>query len=462
MALREIAETVGKWIFRAGEKPRPDVQRRAAPPAPRKPETPAVFNDSIRGILKSKTQAAASKLQLISLDKIRELVPDSGPDFTEKARAAVSQVISQRLGPKDAFTQTGADSYMIVFDSLSQEEAELQCVLIVQEILRTLFDDRRLDDKVDIRTVTVGLDGNVGMEEVDLLDVISRLMSKKPEVRVNAAVPVSAPPRQSRAAARAENRGEYADGTEALPPDLFFSYQPLWDVKRKVISTYACAVMDGKSAGYDVLGHDPDRFLIPALDFFVLGRVTAELRRLNEEGKRLLVSCPVHISTLCSAKSWPTYQALCDRLAMLPHRDIVFEIHGATADEQGLLLLAHGMGKIVKYCHHATLRTGDKIPDFVFSPDCKPRYFSLDIDTLSGSEKRKMKMMDEYVVAARKFEMGAILYGLKSLSQVTAAVGSGFVCIGGDGVHAAIEKPDFIFRFEAKNLLDHLGGASAA
>ncbi|HEY8190677.1 MAG TPA: hypothetical protein VIF12_08320 [Micavibrio sp.] len=466
-----MIQKIQKLVYRFwGGQPVPARDSRPAPSRPKGKLGSQEFNANLKQLISARGKISASKLQIISMDKIREFVEGDWNEFSEKVRIAITTTIMKRLGPKDSFTQTDDNSYIIVFDSLSKEDAELECVLIVQEVLRTLFVDRHLDDRVDIRSVAVGIDGKIDVEEVDLLNIITRLLKEEQEVverklsrRTDTASSVASPPPDiafvepdKKKTPSREDAFDFENFTKSLPRDIKFLYRPYWDVKRNVLSTYSCIPTDGVSFGYALLGEAPDPGLIPALDYLVIGRVTYELKALYEKNSRLLITCPVHINTLSDVKAWGTYRLLCERLSKSSlKRDLVFEICGI-GDKVDIAKLTYCASKIKPYCRNLVIRTPLSVMNFknfdsgIFDALCA------DVESFQGSEKRQMKLMDDYVESARKSQLHVYAHGLNRLSQVTASIGSGFTKIAGDAVHKPIDKPEFVFRFEAQNLLSML------
>jgi hypothetical protein len=416
--------------------------------------TPNV-NEHILHVAKSGS-GAVGRLQIISIEKIRPYVPpQEWTGFAAKLRTTMTSVIMKRLGPGDSFTQTGDDSFIIVFSGLKCEDAELECVLIIQEVMRAMFSDRKMDDSVDIRSVAIGLDGSLDVRQVDLLGVIDRLLAAEQETRLaqrrravnHAFAPVIDVP---------DDAERFDRIMEGLPErEMLMEFRPLWDVKRKILSAYVCVLPGAEN----LLSAEPDTrrraYRQAALDFLAIGRVTHELRRLNSINRRLLMHCPVHINTLCDAGTWATYRILCERLSHTPmRRELVFELSGIDSDT-AREHIALSASRLVAHCRAIVGRTmpGDiGLEKFEGTPLA---FLSMSAGTHAG-EKRSMKLMDEYVECAQKLGFGAIATGLDSLSLAVAAVGSGFDMIGGDAIHPPIQRPEFVYRFEARNLLGKL------
>lgn len=427
------------------------------------------FNTHLNRLVSAQGRLSAGRLEVISLSKVREHVEGDWDAFADKVRSVITATIVKRLGPNDSFTQTDNDSYVIIFDNLTKEDAELECVLIVQEVLRTLFVDRNLDDRVDIRSVAVGVDGKVDVEQVDLLDIISRLLKEEQEVierKRNAghahadandmAIALVDAEKRKPAPKHRKNILDLDSVTSRLPRDIVFQYTPYWDVRRKVLSVYSCAATDGQNAGYDILGHEPDPQLVPALDCLVIGRVLHEMRLLHEKNTRLLICCPVHINTLSDLRAWGTYRPLCERFARDGlKKDLIFEIFGVDKKTDTARII-YCASKLEPFCKHTIIRTGLSDVDFRNFSSGAFNALSADVATFKGSGKRQMKLMDEYVESVRRMKLNAYITGLGKLSHVTAAIGSGFCKISGPVVHKPIDKPEFVFRFELQNLLDQL------
>jgi hypothetical protein len=240
-----------------------------------------------------------------------------------------------------------------------------------------------------------------------------------------------------------------------LSPDISFRYRPLWDVRRKVLSTYSCIARDKEADGYNILGTDPDPYHIPALDYLILGRVTYEIQQLHARGSRVLMCCPVHFKTLSDVKAWATYNLLCQRLARDGlGKDIVFEIYDIPPHDNGRVVYC--ISKLKPFCRSVTVRLQLSCDDFSVLRGAECDAVTVDITSVSGSEKRLFRMMDDFVENAQRAKVHAQAVGLTKMSHVVGAVGSGFQKISGDIVHDLIERPEFVYRFEARNLLEKM------
>lgn len=435
------------------------------------PATAAGFDTHLRKLIERQGRVSAGMLQVISLDKVRQYVQEDWSEFSKKVASVITDTILRRLGPEDSFVELADGSYVIVFENLNKEDAELECVLIIQEVLRTLFVDRDLDSRVDIRSVAVGVDGSMDVQKVDLLDIISRLLKGEIDNVVNKTKNSSSlkdyAENKNLSSSSLEKGSDTKKITETkwnegfdvsafsqvFPKEMRFLYKPFWDVRRKVLSMYACVPKVGSLTSYDILGQGPDPMLIPALDYIVIGRILHEMKILQSKGSRLLISCPVHISTLSDVNNWKTYRLLCERLTKFGlQKDVVFEVFGISDKDDGAKI-NHCGSKLSPFCRSIILRTD---LEYIAPKSLDNGVFSA-LSTFAteslGSEKRQMRLMDKYVEHATLLRFNAYITGLSKLSQVTAAIGSGFSKVAGPAIHKPTEQPEFVFRFEEKNLL---------
>jgi hypothetical protein len=357
---------------------------------------------------------------------------------------------------------------------MSKEDAELECVLIVQEVLQALYAGAPSGSRVDIRTAAVGLDGRIAVENVNLLDVIDRLLREEQEKKARqaekkqekaAANPADKPPAVEPApdavpeiSAPDDDDAERYENIMKVVPDrpVTFEYMPLWDVRRKVLSAYTCRIVSGGPGVNEAHTDEAEIYRRAAIDFLTVGRVTHEMRRLYNVNRRLLMHCPVHIDTLCDGGTWATYKILCERISHTPmRRELIFEIIGIApdADRARIHLAAN---RLKSHCRHIVACTAPQEIDLGKFAGAPLAYLSMAASASRAAEKRLMKQMDDYAEAAQNLGFGAITTGLASLSMSVAAVGSGFDMIGGNAIHPAVARPEFVYRFEARNLLGKL------
>ena len=229
----------------------------------------------LRALLAKKSQIAAGRLQVLGLGGIRGHIGERWDAVAEKVDMLVERVLKKRLSSVDHFAKFDDEifpAYVILFSALQKEEAQIKCALIANEIAEAVLGTDAPPDTVEVKTVVAMVEGASIAEDVNALDAIGQILAREAEK-------LHASPCGPAQAASDEVALE-SDG--AVPDNLNFVYQPVWDVRRNVILTFRCVPVDRSAAdrpktGYDILGTGtppPARFA--DLDIRVMEHMTGE------------------------------------------------------------------------------------------------------------------------------------------------------------------------------------------
>jgi EAL domain-containing protein (putative c-di-GMP-specific phosphodiesterase class I) len=417
----------------------------------------AAILERIRAILAQKGVVSAGRLHIIGLDKARERVGPRWRKLSAKVHAVVRETFQlyQRTG--DLFAEFGDTGYLVMFQGLSPQEAEVKCLLVAREVGRRLFGEEDAAGAVTVGGVVVGADGNVTLESADLAAAVSGLIDKE--------------------AARASEADAAAGGPVSggllftsqpelvparLPEDLSFVYRPFWDVRRKALSTYVCTPARhmpgrGRVLGYHVLEGEDLEALVPELDMLALETVKVRLADLIRESRKLLMACPVHVATFGQGRTATQYRTACMEIPEEHRRLLVFELWGLTP-----VIPRSRVVEVVLTLKAAARSVIADVP-LTFKPF--ERFHnaglhavgtSVDIAAARRSEATIMGLMEKFVAGAGRAGLRTYAAGLNTLSLATAAVATGFDYVGGDAIHELIDSPEHVLRFDPEDLFSRL------
>ncbi len=394
------------------------------------------IEDRIRERLAQSGKALTGKVFLVGLDQMH---PDVGKQDSRAARTlevAMDSAIRKRIGDGDYMARIDGYGFLIIFGDVAEEEARLKCALMVDQITRFLFGDKIVQGAVEVKAVVAEVDGSIDVEGVSITDTISQLLDQAAET----------------AAAVGGVENVTAGREKADAKDIQFIFRPMWDVKRRVISTYVCIpiVASKISSGYHFgYGAHADTAV---LDFQTLNHAVTEMQALLKKGRKLLIGLSVHIDTLMTPKHRLGYTAQLQSIPDEVRQYLVYEIVGAT---QGLpeIRMLEFVTLLRQFCRNVIARvslSGDlqlnalKRSGVVAIGD----EFSLN----SRAEALTIAEIETFAEAANDAGLNTYLHGLRSLSLAVAATAAGIDFIDGDPIMSLAKSPEGVFRFETMDL----------
>lgn len=411
------------WKKTPSEKPRVDTGG-----------THAAFLDSLNKALSSNPTVSTGRVHLIGLEKIKDMLGDDWDRLKGKAHRIVRSAIEDRLGPQDMCTLYEDLSYLVVFAKLSKEEAQLKCSMIAQEIASRLIGTQTASNFTNVSALAVKEDGKVYFEELpSIAKLAGQLEKEAAKTEKMKAAPI--------AAAKGDKEKDEIDWSK-----IKLVFRPLWYVRHEMVTTFLSVPVReaGRGSfayGYDLLPDPHNHEDIAKLDSRVLYGVSKELKRIVAEGKKALLSVPVHFETLASSQRRLDFIKLCSEL-LAGHDDLmVFE----------LVELPDGIpqSRIVELV--SALRAHARAVTARFSLDHR-NFTACRIAGLHAvgadifSDKRKeadiMREMDDFVGMANNQNLKTYIHGVRTLSMKTAAVASGFDYIDGYALTSVVDAPD--------------------
>ena len=389
------------------------------------------FVESLNNALASNPTVSTGRVHLIGLEKIREMLGDEWDRLKDKAHHIARSAIKDRLSARDMYTLYEDLSYLVVFADLSKEEAQLKCSLIAEEISNRLIGSKKALDFSDVSTLALKKNGNLYFKEIPSIKSLASQLEEVSRVeKQEAAITIVEP---------------------HTPHEIDWStiqliFRPLWLVRGEIVSTFLCVPVamqeNGFYAnGYSVLPDPEDRKAITDLDVHMLQGMAWEISRLGAQGKKALLSVPVHFETLAGLQTRIEYTKLCSSL-LENHKDrIVFElVELPEGIPQGRILEL--VSALRPHARAVTARFSLDHTNFAAYRIAGLHAVGVDIYAEKRSEAEIMKRMDRFVELANKNALKTVIHGVRTLSLKTAAVTSGFDYIDGYALTSVAEVPE--------------------
>ncbi|MGH7087465.1 MAG: hypothetical protein ACREFQ_01040, partial [Stellaceae bacterium] len=380
----------------------------------------------------------AGRVSVIGLDKVKARLGNDWQRLSARVDVIVRNTIKKHLLPGDVFTGFGEANYVIVFAGLDPGQARIKCLLVADEIVKSLLGE----DAGDLISIATAVAGFTGSSSIDAI--------MSPDCPLDAYVPALRPPV---AAAPPSQAVELVDA-DAVPLDAREParavYRPMWDTQNAVISTFTAMIEDGGLRTAHDAAHELD--WIAERDLLLQERVLEELESLLASRSRLLIGLSVSFETLAASARRREYlvrlqKQLSPRAAPL----LVIEI---AAVPEGVLQprLIELVAPLRRYCRGVLACARLETADLASFRQTGLSAVGCDVAESGGSEAALHALMSRFTRAAEKAQLPAYVRGLSTASLAAAAVGSGFRYIEGSAIGEPVTHPSGILRFNLEDM----------
>jgi hypothetical protein len=366
------------------------------------------------------------------------------------------RMLRRQFGAQDLAFQVSPSDILVVLLSRPVSVAVPLIVDMVAELRRRLLGEGEAPrEAITIDSLSLGATGEVTATEI---------LSEDGAVN-RAALGEEAPEEKPQEPATAQPA---LDPKVVLKPgELRYSFTPVWDVKRKAVTTYylrchGCkAGYAGEETGYGVLHGGSKSSFVPDLDLKVLERAATELGRYKDGRMPFVLVWPLHARTV-ESQSFQRYAEIMAQLAEFIQSRMVVAIHGLRPDWP-VSRMQWVAGAARRYCRAVTVH----LP---LEPDLLPAMASCGVTNVSFNLSEQVD--DATLVARlRKLRDPAHKNGLTCVGHrvptrgiAIAAVSAGFAFVHGDFI-GAMPKPGGTFRYDVIDLVNaapDLGPAAVA
>lgn len=417
---------------------------------------------------------SAGRFGLIGLEELREAVGPRWPELEGRVRALAEAVITRHLTQGDVFEIQDDGSYVVLFAQLNEEAALFKCRVMGREITERLLSSEspRL---ADVESVSAQV-RREALSSGDLEVVFTRAFAagqatissdpsspRSPTATVPPLRAADHGPAHPDAGHRllqqnhddlgaAEFSGGglvagHRDRSHLIEP--VWRYTPVWDFKSMSLVRFRLTAGRNSTAAEDpraVAAHDGGAFEV---DVGTVSKALNDLQKLHDQGRRLLIICVVHQSSL--AVQWRRDQ-LVDLVRAAPssvRRLLWLEI--ASTEFNPTLAL----GQFVRAVDTLGVACSACVP--LSSPTAiRPAGMPLKtaaVEATGGSaEAEALPLLNTFSRRAAQVGLGSAAHRLDSRSLVIGAVAAGIRFLSGAAIRPDLEDLAQGLRFEPSDL----------
>lgn len=410
----------------------------AKPQAEAKPPPPSLPPELIESLRRSGS-VTAGRVQLIGLDKIREMLGERWRERRDHVIAAAAQIIGQHVSAPDFWRALGDSAFLIVFTQIGRAEAELRSTMIIDRIHRHLLGEGAPFEEIEVQSVMVEVDGRIAVRQIDAMAALSEALDAEERAMRPAGPAVEGP-------------------SPSIPSNLVFRYRPMWQVKKNTITAYHCVAESVATNGfvrrdYGVLTAAQQSSLVSELDQRTLRHVLGHLRdeALGTADALPTVAVTVHCRTLETYAARQNFLKLLNEVPERLRPHLIFEIAALPpyAPESRI----HQLTLLLSpFCRAVVLRLTE--PER-YPPTLRQlgiASMSISLDDLATTEDMAIEAMKRFRLAGTKTACATVAHGLSTKALTAAALHAGFDIIDGEALTSARDRPGQTSGWTAEDL----------
>lgn len=428
----------------------------------------AEIESSLTQLEKSGKVAVAGRVQVLRFDELREELGDKWHRYSERIEQLIETSISQHLGPNDFTWQVGEHARVLVFTSVTPNEAEIKCGLIRARVEEYFKGDARVVGKITVETAVAALDGTIKLEGItDLETLYSQL-----NLPGMAEVPGSAEDRDGKTN---DVQAGDKDGTaSALPYEILsdestaqidwqsmtsdmdaargqfktmeYVDRHLWDTtQQKIVNTFVApqGFVSDSVVSSDILGNQEFEVLARALDEETISRI----QNRQSDPQEASIWFQTHFWSLQNARF---RQTMIENFVRVEEDDTVgrvLEIVDVPDSRQFkpignfLEMLPRSIGDIA-VCFDLVS------PQFKMFPMQQVAWAGFSMRGLEIDESEALNAIAEFSNLAGKYGVKSYAHNVPSLNMVMAAIGFGIRHLFASPAAASGNNPNGSFDIE--------------
>lgn len=458
----KIPALLSRFLFwREKQQPVQKIQRRKALST----ENQTELEKLCAQLFKQKDALTSGRLQFIGLAKIQKRLGKRWASLSKIVFDTADSVIDEYTGKGDIFIRYKDDTYVMIFAQASVEEGKVKAALIASEIQRRLFelDEEELKD-IEIRKAISEIKTNF-IEDGGFTDFLDGFTAEEIPYEDDALLAREEKFSLFDAPVTDVDAQDYKAKTikqseiSVLPENIRFSYLPLWDVPRNALTAYLCMGCAVTSQNNLLEAHKDLYKKLAAnqrvdLDIKALKHVMAELKAMEENGRKLLIACAVHYDTLYRFEDYERYKTVLEQIPAAHKQFLVFLIMNMMEGRPPKN--AYWFAQPLKgFCRHvfaeAPLR---RDVNFRYLYNTGVDVVGVRLDKTAASEQEMIAILNGFSAKAKAVKIPkTFVLGISSLSLTTSAVCAGFDFLGGPAIHEAVAQPDTIHRYRHQDLI---------
>lgn len=390
----------------------------------------------LRAVLAERKRISAGRMQFLGLGRIRAALGPLWERFAEKVWAVAEGTLRFRLASTDLFSRRGDDGFLILFATLSPEEAEIKCAMIADEIWHKLLGETGEAERLEIISRIAAIDGRRISAEPDLLAAIERQLETHG---------VLAAPHRPRHPRRPSSTAETSGERPGRAPAVCFLYRPVWDVRREAILMYGCVPFEAEP-GIDDL----------SLDLAALSRTVRTLHELAKEDRRLLLLCRLHYESLARSRNRDALLQICRAIPDALRPEIVLEIAEVPVSVPQIRL-ADLIPPLRSFCRDIHWLAPASQTRFDNLCNAGIDAVGLDLERETQDVPRLVETVAGFAEAVRREGFPSFVHGVASVELAKAAVRAGSAQLSGPAIGPDVERVGPAYHLAPDSLLAELG-----
>ncbi|MEX1205291.1 MAG: hypothetical protein WEB85_08580 [Dongiaceae bacterium] len=453
----------------------------------------AAFERRLCEILRDNPAAAAGQISVVGFEELRDRLGERWLEMQDRIHTAAPAILKSHLGPADVFCRYGDDGYLISFARLSSNAAKVKCMAIAEEFSKFFLGQPDMAT-VSLKYAVGEIDDRLLFENFSIAD-LPPPVSGKTEQRVPAPPPKtlsseavagsSDGARSGSDARRLEPLASHASSEEGeslewrrlmdeLPPlvgygstpEVKFAYQPIWDARNKILSTYLCIgswdlSSSSRSGGVAAAPDADDGAATARLDLETLKNTVCMLDELVRNKFQLFIIVPLHFETLASAKFRDIYFEIARPVPRALRTFLVFEMVGLP-DGVPQSRLVYFANSLKPFCGMLLIRTGLDRRDLERFVGIGAHAVGIDMGSVARPESEVFVELNRFVAEAEKCRLWTYVHGISTSSLAVGAIAAGVRYVDGRQVRSSTEVPAHIRRFGWEDYYSVTRAGSAA
>ena len=415
-------------------------------------------------LLNKSEYVTSGKLQFLGLDKIKKKLGKKWGGLQSVVYDTAEDVIKQNITMDDIHFLYKEDSFVIIFTKSTMDEINEKVSFIAEEIRQRLFaldedELKQLEIKQEVKKVET--QSFLDSEFPEMLDYIFQQYNpasvKTAKTKASDIETVEIDTRYHKAGIASYQM------TSAQKENLAFNYIPTWDVKRAALTTYLCLgknkmeSTDGLNA-YQLLFHGKSVPEKVALDIAVLENVLHEIETMEQDGRKLVVLCPVHYETLYRFESYEAYKDVLQKIKPGLIQFLSILVMNPEDNRLPIKDVFWFVSPLKAFCYNIfALVPARQDLNYQVIKASGIDALGMRIEGQNSSEEENISQLNNLASKAKYFKIPkTFALDVSSLSLTTSLVCSGFDYLSGLAIHEEVTKPDTVHRYRYEDLVSGL------
>lgn len=433
----------------------------------------ARFETSVDTLLQSHGSAVLGRVHFVNLEELIVRRGEGKKSRLMKAENAILSVIGKNLKEGETFVRPEVGVLWFLFPDLNRAAGELKCAAIADQIARALTADdpiyaalksektvQPIDQKTwSARKIASPASAAAKRDETERKDRAKKDSSDRPDSKTGYSTPAKSlkPARSFRRESPPPVSTLYAD---RLPRGIAVGYQAVWNVRSRLITSYAAVPRRDYSEGTTVtgkwiLGTDTGFAPVAALDSFVQRKSVAGLRALIEASQQTLLVMPVHFSTVDNQSLFLPYWRELAELSPDERKHVVIEVL-QVSDALPAFRAKDVMARLRPLARSVLVRLSPDSMRIKSWAESGAHAVSFAATEDRIPEKALMEKMNDFTARAEEAGIHACVHDVATPSLATAAVAAGFRYVGGPAILPEIDMPQTIEPFECERIFSQI------